>query len=238
MGAAADHAGLPDFRGVNGFWRAYPPMQKLGLRFEEMSNPAWFARDPALAWGFWMHRIKLYRETAPHKGFEMMLRWGREKEATGKKRGFFVFTSNVDGAFVKAGYAEEKLYECHGSSRWLQCLDSCRSGEIWPSLDINVSFSTESFRAEAPFPACKHCGKMARPNVLMFGDWGFDPLRTQAQEERFDAWQASLDKGDRLVVVEVGDASLRPSKARALSLARRSAPARRFPPCDSLRSTR
>jgi len=48
-------SGLPDFRGPEGFWRAYPPMQKLGLKFEMMSNPQWFDKDPHFAWGFWMH---------------------------------------------------------------------------------------------------------------------------------------------------------------------------------------
>jgi NAD-dependent SIR2 family protein deacetylase len=26
-------SGLPDFRGNEGFWRAYPPMAKLGIQF-------------------------------------------------------------------------------------------------------------------------------------------------------------------------------------------------------------
>src|SRR5690242_9149572 len=43
-------SGLPDFRGDHGFWRAYPPYQKLGLRFTTLANPQWFTRDPALAW--------------------------------------------------------------------------------------------------------------------------------------------------------------------------------------------
>ena len=35
-------SGLPDFRGTEGFWRSYPPLAELGLRFEEVANPAWF----------------------------------------------------------------------------------------------------------------------------------------------------------------------------------------------------
>ena len=45
-------SGLPDFRGPQGFWRAYPPYQKLGLSFEDLANPRWFSDDPELAWGF------------------------------------------------------------------------------------------------------------------------------------------------------------------------------------------
>src|SRR5436853_4303898 len=46
-------SGLPDFRGPEGFWRAYPPYRRLRLRFEQLANPEAFARDPHLAWGFY-----------------------------------------------------------------------------------------------------------------------------------------------------------------------------------------
>ena len=36
-------SGLPDFRGTQGFWRAYPPYQKLGLDFVSLAKPRWFA---------------------------------------------------------------------------------------------------------------------------------------------------------------------------------------------------
>ncbi len=38
-------SGLPDFRGVEGFWNAYPKAKELGLAFEEMANPVWFESD-------------------------------------------------------------------------------------------------------------------------------------------------------------------------------------------------
>src|SRR5690606_40296556 len=42
-------SGLPDFRGRDGFWRAYPALGRAGLAFEQIANPAAFARDPTLA---------------------------------------------------------------------------------------------------------------------------------------------------------------------------------------------
>src|SRR5436189_6030379 len=68
-------SGLPDFRGTEGFWRAYPAFAKLGLQFQQLANPAWFRRDPALAWGFYGHRLRLYRDSVPHEGFAILLRW-------------------------------------------------------------------------------------------------------------------------------------------------------------------
>ena len=35
-------SGLPDFRGREGFWQAYPAAARLGLSFAELANPDWF----------------------------------------------------------------------------------------------------------------------------------------------------------------------------------------------------
>ena len=103
-------SGLPDFRGNEGFWRAYPPFRERGLSFVHMANPMWFERDPQLAWGFYGHRLNLYRDTVPHDGFGLLNKWGRAME-----RGAFAFTSNVDGQFQRAGFAPENVYECWSS---------------------------------------------------------------------------------------------------------------------------
>ena len=84
-------SGLPDFRGPEGFWQAYPPYRALGLRFEELAQPRWFTQDPRLAWGFYGHRLGLYRRTAPHDGFRVLRALAERMPA-----GAFVFTSNVD----------------------------------------------------------------------------------------------------------------------------------------------
>ena len=60
---------MSDFRGPEGFWRNHPPYAKFGLSFEQLANPEWFTRDPALARGFYGHRLELYRRTTPHAGF-------------------------------------------------------------------------------------------------------------------------------------------------------------------------
>src|SRR5580698_4818950 len=66
-------SGLPDFRGPEGFWKAYPPFQ--GRRFSELSTPHWFQTDPPLAWGFFGHRLNLYRAAIPHDGFHILRSW-------------------------------------------------------------------------------------------------------------------------------------------------------------------
>ena len=189
-------SGLPDFRGDRGFWQAYPPMAKLGIRFVEMADPRWFADDPALAWGFYGHRLNLYRATKPHAGFELLRHWGDAMPG-----GLHAFTSNVDGQFQAAGYGNN-VVECHGSLLHLQCSRAC-DGAIWSAADLEVEVDEETFRAAEPFPACPNCDAVARPNVLMFGDWGWVGDRTDRQETRYGSWLETLRKRS-IVVVECG----------------------------------
>ena len=39
-------SGLPDFRGDQGFWKAYPRYAELGLNFAELADPRWFKKIP------------------------------------------------------------------------------------------------------------------------------------------------------------------------------------------------
>ena len=188
-------SGLPDFRGNEGFWRAYPPLQKLGIRFDEMANPRWFASDPGLAWGFYGHRHHLYRDTNPHEGFSILARWAERMP-----RGAFVFTSNVDGHFQRAGF--ESVIECHGSLQHLQCSVPC-CDEIWSADELEVEVDPGSFRAAEPHPICPRCGSLARPNILMFGDADWVHERSAAQERAFQSWLGEALDG-RLAVIEMG----------------------------------
>ena len=57
------------------------------------------------------------------------------------------------------------------------------------------------------------CNGTARPNVLMFGDWGFLTDRSEAQAHRFNLW---LDQhtSNRLVVIEIGAGNAVPTVRR------------------------
>jgi NAD-dependent SIR2 family protein deacetylase len=189
-------SGLPDFRGGAGFWKAYPPYEKLGLRFEQMANPALFESDPELAWGFYGHRLHLYRTVRPHAGFAKLLAW-----AAAKPGGYFVFTSNVDGQFQAAGFDPDRVVECHGSIHHLQCAQSC-DGKIWPAI-VSVKVDRETMRAVGPLPRCPSCGGLARPNILMFGDGYWISDRTDDQTAKFLVWAKSV-AGKRMVVIECG----------------------------------
>jgi NAD-dependent SIR2 family protein deacetylase len=190
-------SGLPDFRGSKGFWQAYPPYEKLGLDFVALANPAWFQKDPTLAWGFYGHRLNLYRTTRPHDGFSILLSW-----AGRMRHGAFVFTSNVDGHFQRAGFPEERVVEVHGSVHWMQCTKDCGIG-LFAADPFQVTIDETTMRAEKPLPSCPRCGALVRPNILMFNDWDWDGGRTSMQHGRLNAWLREVDNSP-LVIVECG----------------------------------
>lgn len=190
-------SGLPDFRGNEGFWKAYPPFQKLGLTFVDLAQPRWYHSDPCQAWGFYGHRRNLYRATEPHTGFVILRRL-----AESMTHGYFVFTSNVDGYFQRAGFADDRIVECHGSLEHMQCVDRCRC-DIWPANESAIDVEETTFRAREPLPACIHCGRLARPNVLMFDDYEWLPERTERQLARYHSWLEQVSRS-RLVAIELG----------------------------------
>lgn len=200
-------SGLPDFRGNQGFWQAYPPYARLGLSFVECASPEHFQRDPAFGWGFYGHRTNLYRDTVPHEGFSLIKHWVEKNSAP-----CFVVTSNVDGQFQKAGFDEDRILEVHGSIHWLQCLTPC-SDNIWPNHE-QIPIDEITMRS-GHIPRCPRCKAVSRPNILMFGDWSWLPDRTHQQEQRLQ--QFLYEQVDnRIVVIEMGAGTAIPT-IRAMS---------------------
>jgi NAD-dependent SIR2 family protein deacetylase len=198
-------SGLPDFRGEAGFWRAYPALGRRGISFAEAASPQTFDDDPTLAWGFYGHRLALYRQTVPHAGFGILRRWAKRMP-----HGAAVFTSNVDGQFQAAGFAPERIVECHGSIHHLQCSVPC-SDTIWSAEVFLPEVDEAECRLLNAAPRCPRCGALARPNILMFGDGAWLEGRSEAQRERLDGW---LARAERVLVVEMGAGTAIPSVRR------------------------
>jgi len=198
-------SGLPDFRGDGGFWKHYPALGRRGIDFSSIASPAAFKDNARLAWGFYGHRLNLYRRTLPHDGFAILKRIGERLP-----QGAFVFTSNVDGQFQKAGFSGEHVAEVHGSIHHLQCVTGCRD-DIWPADDFEPVVDDENCLLTSPFPVCPHCGALARPNILMFGDWQWCGHRSAAQNAALGSW---LGKVERLLVIELGAGTSIPTVRR------------------------
>lgn len=188
-------SGLPDFRGTQGFWRAYPALAQSRIRFEQIASPAAFRAEPRLAWGFYGHRLNLYRRTVPHEGFAIL-----RSIAAHLRHGCAVFTSNVDGQFQRAGFEAGLVAECHGSIHWLQCAEPC-CASIWPADGLAPDVDDARCILLSDLPLCPECGALARPNILMFGDAQWLAARSEAQMRGVERWIA---RAGRPVAIELG----------------------------------
>jgi NAD-dependent SIR2 family protein deacetylase len=148
----------------------------------------------------------------PHQGYHILKEFVDTKD-------YFCFTSNVDGHFLQV-FPEDKVEECHGSLMYLQCTepDECKT-DIWSVTDhthgptLPLVVDKETFRAQDPLPTCKHCGRLARPNVMMFYDNSFAWDRADVQEKNFKKWLRDAEnvQDKKAVVIEIGAGEYVPS---------------------------
>jgi NAD-dependent deacetylase len=135
-------SGIPDFRSPTGVWAQYDPM--------EYATIDAFLEDPAKVWDFYGQRLAMLDDAQPNDGHRALA----ELEDRGWVRA--VVTQNIDRLHERAGSRE--LVEVHGSIRTSSCLDC---GTVVPFAEVV---------ALLPVPRCPSCGRILKPDVVMFGE--------------------------------------------------------------------
>jgi len=135
-------SGIPDFRSSTGIWAHVDPM--------EVASIDAFHADPEKVWDFYARRLAVLDEAQPNAGHRAL--------AELEERGWVdaVVTQNIDGLHQRAGSRD--VVEVHGSIRTSSCL-AC--GHVVP-LERVVEL--------LPMPACPACGRILKPDVVMFGE--------------------------------------------------------------------
>ena len=140
-------SGIPDFRSPGtGLWENVDPM--------EVAHIAAFRRDPARFWSFYGERFALLRDKRPNGAHAALVELER--------RGILdaVITQNIDGLHREAGTRD--LIEVHGSIGTASC-PGC-----------GASYALEEVRrlvdAGEGVPRCPACGRVVKPDVVMFGE--------------------------------------------------------------------
>lgn len=190
-----DLTGVPDVRATDVLWQTYPGLEQAGLSWGQIASLSAFYQDPELAWGFYGHRLQLYRLATHNAYVSHLLEW-----AETRANGWAVFTDHVGGIFQMAGFSRRPIVECHGSIHVLQCLAPC-SDALWSPDEFEPVVDMQSSRLMSPMPRCPSCGELARPNVLMFNDIGWVNTRTRQQQKALKLWKETAGIGQ---VLELG----------------------------------
>ena len=138
-------SGVPTFRGETGLWRQF--------RAEELATPEAFERDPRLVWEWYAWRREKIAACRPNAAHDVIAGWSR-------RPGCRVVTQNVDDLHIRAGTSG--LVRLHGSIWELSCWGGC-ADEPMPWRDERVPLPDA-------VPSCPHCGGLARPAVVWFGE--------------------------------------------------------------------
>ena len=139
-------SGVPTFRGPGGLWRNYRP--------EQLATPEAFARTPDLVWEWYEWRRGLVSRCQPNRAHEVLAAWMRRHPT------WRLVTQNVDGLHERAGATG--VIRLHGSLWLLRCAAGCPGGRR-PWQDTQVPLPVRP-------PRCPHCGGLARPGVVWFGE--------------------------------------------------------------------
>jgi NAD-dependent deacetylase len=136
-------SGIPAFRGGQGLWEKYDPMEYAHIRA--------FTSNPEKVWVMLRDMSKVILDSKPSPAHMAL----GELE----RKGFLkaVITQNVDGLHQAAG--NSNVIEYHGSHRWFICLGCSKRFPLTHAIvDLH------------PYPICEKCNKALKPDVVFFGE--------------------------------------------------------------------
>lgn len=174
-------SGIPDFRSKKGLYRQKKGKYS-GYRPEYLLSHECLKKEPELFFDYYRKNLDV-RDAEPNEAHKALARL----EASGRLVG--VITQNVDGLHQKAG--SRNVQEIHGTIWGSHCI-SCKK-----RYDASYIFDYLE-----TIPRCNLCGKIVRPDVVLYGEF----LPEVAYHNAIDM----INKADLLLIggtsLEVGSA--------------------------------
>lgn len=152
-------SGIPSFRGAQGLWAHYDPMDYAHIRA--------FVSQPAKVWKMLLELDAIIAQARPNPAHYALA----ELERQGKLKG--IITQNVDNLHQEAG--SRRVIEYHGNARQFICL-KCHQRYRREDLDFSN------------LPLYCQCQGLIKPDVVFFGEEIPPAANSQAWElaERTD----------------------------------------------------
>lgn len=146
-------SGIPDFRGRNGLWSRYDPI--------EYGTLGAFKADPAKVWRMLATLLDVV-DAEPNKGHHALAALERQNLLSG------IITQNIDGLHQKGG--SFNVVEFHGSLATFSCL-SCGAG-----------FDLAYVRNGSLPPRCTSCAAILKPDIIFFDELITDNILRQTKK--------------------------------------------------------
>ncbi|MCJ7726966.1 MAG: Sir2 family NAD-dependent protein deacetylase, partial [Acidimicrobiia bacterium] len=158
-------SGIPDFRGPDGVWTRVDPAEFTLSRF--LGNPGTRRRS------WQMRKESGILDAEPNRAhFALVTLWE-------SSRMLAVVTQNIDGLHQRSGLPKRAVIELHGNAHLAVCVD-CR--DTTPTADV-----LDRVDAGEADPACRGCGGILKPNVVLFEEAMPVLAMSRAMHLAFDA---------------------------------------------------
>jgi len=137
-------SGIPTFREAQtGMWARFSPT--------ELASPEAWAENPGRVWEWYAWRYRLCASAGPNAGHEAIAQLQAERGAA-----VTLVTQNVDSLHQAAG--SERVIELHGNLSRARCEGCGARFPLPPAAEFR------------PPAVCPNCGRLARPDIVWFGE--------------------------------------------------------------------
>jgi NAD-dependent deacetylase len=179
-------SGIATFRDYDGLWHKHDPAV--------MSSMKGFSENPRLVWDWYLARLEDVKTAQPNQAHLLVA----ELETI---HPVIVITQNVDDLHERAGSTD--ILHLHGDLKTARCYQHEEQADVsnvlsygsltnnakadipemhGPSCGWTGPFEKTVRSKECGLPLCPSCGKLARPNVVWFGEYLPELVYNRAEE--------------------------------------------------------
>ena len=149
-------------------------------------------------WSYWAKHINYsYISREPLEAYQNLLKIVKDKN-------YFVITTNVDGQFLKSGFAKEKVFEVQGSYGKIQCSIPCHN-KLYDDTKLvkEMLKSKDNLKVDTNLvPYCPICHQKMEINIRKDDSFVEDSNWHQLYNAYKNFINSNIDK--KLVLIELG----------------------------------
>lgn len=162
--------------------------------------------DPREYWAFWSkHSLLNYYDEGVGQTYEDL-----KKIIQGRQ--WFAITTNLDSAFARSGYPDNRVLHMHGRADIWECSKHCHDTRYYDNegqIRAMAEFQENRLIPEHLVPYCPVCGEVLKVNKRTDEDGMVEDSWFKQIEKNWDEFKAEASK-KKTVYLEIGVGNTRP----------------------------